>query len=197
MRDNNSNGAEFAAELLAHIGRLINGHGYPCGLRAAQWMAIRYFARANRMSRTVSAFAEFHATTRGTASQTVKSLVELGYLSRVTSKQDARSAVINLTRKGQTLRRHDPIEDLKKAVGDLPGNLQENLAKALERIVGEVALIREQHRFGTCPNCKYLDQNGDVDDGIVVYQCNCFNEVLIASELNQICINYHPARRSK
>jgi hypothetical protein len=32
-------------------------------------LALRFFARANSFSRTPSAFAEFQATTRGTASQ--------------------------------------------------------------------------------------------------------------------------------
>ena len=191
MKDN-----KYAAELFAHIGRLTNGHKYPGGLTAAQWMTVRYFATANRMSRTVSAFAEFHAVTRGTASQTIKSLVEQGYLSRVVSKQDGRSNVINLTRKGQKLRRDDPIFDLEKVLQDLPIKLRKNLVKTLERIVGEVASLREQNGFGKCPNCKCLDQIGDVEEGIVSYQCTFMNAALTDSELDQICINFQPALRS-
>ena len=40
----------------------------------AQLMALRFFARANSFSRTPSAFAEFQATTRGTALQAIKAL---------------------------------------------------------------------------------------------------------------------------
>ena len=43
---------------------------------------LRYFARANTFSRTPSAFAEFQATTRGTASQAIKVLEARGYLAR-------------------------------------------------------------------------------------------------------------------
>ena len=68
------------AELVVQLGRITHGHGYTEGLTPAQWSALRYLSRANRFSRTVSAFAEFHATTRGTASQTVKCLVAQGYL---------------------------------------------------------------------------------------------------------------------
>ncbi|HKN41440.1 MAG TPA: hypothetical protein VJV87_00945, partial [Sphingomicrobium sp.] len=39
------------------------------------WMALRFFSRANSFSRTPSAFAEFQATTRGTATQAIKALL--------------------------------------------------------------------------------------------------------------------------
>ncbi len=67
-------------ELVFHLGRIASGEGLVEGLTAAQWSVLRYFAQANRFSRTPSAFAAFHGTTRGTASQTIKSLETQGYL---------------------------------------------------------------------------------------------------------------------
>jgi hypothetical protein len=61
--------ARETAELLLLVGRLVQADGYDGELSPAQWMALRFFARANSFSRTPSAFAEFQATTRGTASQ--------------------------------------------------------------------------------------------------------------------------------
>src|SRR5262249_27323463 len=66
--------ARETAELLLLVGRLVQTEGYDGELSPAQWMALRYFARANTFSRTPSAFAEFQATTRGTASQAIKAL---------------------------------------------------------------------------------------------------------------------------
>jgi DNA-binding MarR family transcriptional regulator len=66
--------ARETAELLLMVGRLVQFEGYDGGLSPAQWMALRFFARANSFSRTPSAFAEFQATTRGTASQAIKAL---------------------------------------------------------------------------------------------------------------------------
>jgi hypothetical protein len=60
--------ARETAELLLLVGRLVQAEGYDGELSPAQWMALRYFARANQYSRNPSAFAEFQATTRGTAS---------------------------------------------------------------------------------------------------------------------------------
>ena len=72
--------SRVVAELILHLGRIASGDGLVGGLTPVQWTGLRYFARANRFSRTPSAFAAFHGTTRGTASQTVKGLVADGYL---------------------------------------------------------------------------------------------------------------------
>jgi hypothetical protein len=48
------------------VGRLVQAEGYDGELSPAQWMALRYFARANPFSRNPSAFAEFQATRLGT-----------------------------------------------------------------------------------------------------------------------------------
>jgi hypothetical protein len=57
------------AELVFHLGRIASGEGLVEGLTAAQWAVLRYFAQVNRFSRTLSAFAAFHGTTRGAASK--------------------------------------------------------------------------------------------------------------------------------
>ena len=70
--------ARKTAELLLQVGRFVQAEGYDGELSPAQWMALRYFARANPFSRNPSAFAEFQATTRGTASQAIKALEASG-----------------------------------------------------------------------------------------------------------------------
>ena len=83
--------ARETAELLLLVGRLVQAEGYDGELSPAQWMALRFLARANSFSRTPSAFAEFQATTRGTASQAIKALEAGGYLVRQQSEADGRS----------------------------------------------------------------------------------------------------------
>lgn len=63
------------ADAILRVGQMVSGPGFAGGLTWAQWTALRYLARANSLSRTPSAFAAFHGTTRGTASQTIKSLI--------------------------------------------------------------------------------------------------------------------------
>jgi len=78
--------ARTVAELVVQLGCLTRGDGFVANLTFTQWTTLRYFSSANRFSRTVSAFAEFYGTTRGTASQTIKSLVQNDYLTRKRSK---------------------------------------------------------------------------------------------------------------
>ena len=44
--------ARETAELLLLVGRLVQADGYDGELSPAQWMALRFFARANSFSRT-------------------------------------------------------------------------------------------------------------------------------------------------
>src|ERR687887_99474 len=104
------------AELLLLVGRLVQAEGYDGELSPSQWMALRYFARANPFSRTPSAFAAFQATTRGTASQAIKALEASGYLVRQRSKADGRSASLRLTNKGNKALARDPFEVLVRPV---------------------------------------------------------------------------------
>ena len=108
--------ARETAELLLQLGRFVQSHAYDDELSPAQWMALRFFARANPFSRTPSAFAEFQATTRGTATQTIKALEAGGYVVRQRSEADGRSVTLRLTDKGKEAVARDPFEVLVRAV---------------------------------------------------------------------------------
>ena len=123
--------ARETAELLLLVGRLVQADGYDGELSPAQWMALRYLARANRFSRTPSAFAEFQATTRGTASQAIKALEAGGYLVRQRSKADRRSVSLRLTNKGNKALARDPFEVLVRAVDALDAKERTDDARRL------------------------------------------------------------------
>ena len=196
MDDGFVSSATKAAEMMAHLGRLAHGEGFVCGLTAAQWTAMRYFARANRFSRTVSAFANYHATTRGTASQTIKSLVSQGYLTRTRLESDGRSVRFDLTEAGRVLYGNDPFEDLVCAIAELPQGLQSKLLTALERVMGRMARERQKRPFGTCPLCGHLDECVYRKDEVIKYLCRLENEPIEPSELEDICINFEPGAGS-
>ena len=188
--------AAAGAERIAQLGRLAHGQGFVCGLTAAQWTALRYFARANRFSRTVSAFANYHATTRGTASQTVKSLVSQGYFMRTRSESDGRSAHFDLTEAGRVLYGNDPFEDMVRAIAELPQGLQNKLLAALERVMGRMACERQNRPFGTCPLCSHLDKCVYYENLEREYFCRLESEPIESSELEEICINFEPGAGS-
>ena len=184
------------AELITHLGRVASGDGSVSGLTAGQWRALRYFARANRFSRTVSGLAEFHATTRGTASQTVKGLVSDGYLTRTRSQADGRSQRLDSTDKTRTILALDPCEALVRAAGALPPGARGPFIANLERMLGHVTRERGKRPFGMCPFCEHLKGDRCCIEGTPSYECGLMQESLEAAELDQICVNFEPGEAS-
>jgi DNA-binding MarR family transcriptional regulator len=185
------------AELVFHLGRIASGEGLAQGLTAAQWAALRYFAQANRFSRTPSAFAAFHATTRGTASQTIKSLETQGYLTRMRSAQDRRSVRLVLTEKARGILANDPFESLVRAADSLPAGIQGHFANALQDMLGQVAQERGRPPFGTCKSCQYLESDSCSREGNAPYACGFTSEPLCLEELDGICIDFVPGKPIK
>jgi DNA-binding MarR family transcriptional regulator len=186
-------GSRSAAELIVHLGRLAYTDGVVCGLTPAQWAALRYYAWANRFSRTPSAFAEYHGTTRGTASQITKTLVAQGHLARTRSKTDGRSARLDLTDKGRTILADDPFRALVRAVGALSSGSRDRLGRTLERLLSQVAHQRCKHPFGSCTTCDHLEGDGQRRHGQPPYRCGFVGEPLTEAEFQQLCINFAPA----
>ncbi len=178
------------AEMVLHLGRIASGEGFVEGLTAAQWAALRYFAQANRFSRTPSAFAAFHATTRGTASQTIKSLETQGYLTRMRSEADRRSVRLLLTDKARGILANDPFESLVRAADSLPPSVHGQFANALQRMLGQVTQERGKPPFGTCTSCQHLESDGHSPEGQTHYACGFACEPLRLEELAEVCINF-------
>ncbi len=176
------------AEQLVHLARLVHGGAREDGLTPAQWTALRYFARANRFSRTPSAFSEFHATTRGTASQTVKSLVALGLLERRPNEQDGRSALIEVTQAGRERLAEDPLDALGEMIEALPGPERQAFSTALSRLTGSMARLRASPVFGNCVDCGHCDTSlaGPA-------YCRCTQTLLIDSDMRALCADFAPA----
>jgi len=178
------------AELVFHLGRIASGEGLVGGLTTAQWAVLRYFAQANRFSRTPSAFAAFHATTRGTASQTINSLEIQGYLTRMRSEDDRRSVRLVLTEKARGILSNDPLESLVRAADSLPPSVQGHFANALQRMLGQVSQERGKPPFGTCTSCQHLESDDCNREGQTPYVCGFTSEPLLLEELDGFCINF-------
>ena len=177
---------EILAEMLVHVGRAARAEGREDSLTAAQWTALRFFARANQASRTPSAFASFQATTRGTASQTIKALVQGGFLERRASDTDKRSARFEVTERGRTMLAHDPLRHLVAALGGLSEADHASLARALPEIASILAARRGDRGFGTCGDCKHFETR----DGTAY--CACVARDLAPFEIGQLCARFAP-----
>ena len=182
------------AELLLHLGRIASGDGLVAGLTTGQWAVVRYFTRANRFSRTPSAFAAFHGTTRGTASQTIKGLVIQGFLKQTRSETDGRSVRLDPTDKARAIVANDPIEALVRATDALPPGVRGTLSLTLRRLLSRVAVETEKPLFGTCENCAHFQDGGCLPKELSAHVCGFLNEPLMDEELDQLCINFASGR---
>jgi DNA-binding MarR family transcriptional regulator len=178
------------AELVLQLGRIASGEALVEGLTPVQWAGLRYFARANRFSRTPSAFAAFHGTTRGTASQTIKNLEAQGYLTRMRSETDRRSVHLVLTEKARAILENDLFESLVRAADTLPPGVHGQFANALQRMVGQVALERGIPTFGSCASCTHLEGDDCSRERQESYVCGFSSEPLLLEELDGVCINF-------
>jgi len=175
---------EEIAELLVYLGRAARGTDTGLDLTAAQWTAMRFFARANHISRTPSAFASFHATTRGTASQVIKSLMLKGYLARHEAAGDRRSVRLDLTSSGKSIMHFDPLNSLTEAIDQLEDKLRTALRQALPALAGELAKVRGTVAFGTCGNCQHFSCCDAVS------YCACIDAELAPADLGCLCVNF-------
>ncbi|GAB4302354.1 MAG: hypothetical protein Kow0058_16840 [Roseovarius sp.] len=176
------------AELLCHLGRIARGDDCAAGapMTAAQWTALRFFARANSASRTPSAFAEFQATTRGTASQTIKTLEARGLLRRRRCPDDGRSVRFELTAAGRALLAHDPLQHLAAAIDGLAPADRAALARLVPELAVGLARARGGHAFGTCDRCDHFEDRGRGG------YCACAAMMLEPIEIGQLCMRYVP-----
>ena len=141
--------ARETAELLLQVGRLVQAEGYDGELSPAQWMALRFFARANPFSRTPSAFAEFQSTTRGTATQAIKALEAGGYLVRQPFRTDGRSVSLRLTSKGKKAIARDPFEVLVRAMDSLDATERTAMRRALHQVLSTLVGASKNDAFST------------------------------------------------
>lgn len=174
------------ADMIVHLARLAQAGSVSPGLSAAQWMALRYFARANRFSRTPSAFSEFHATTRGTASQTVKALVATGLLRRCNSETDGRSALIDVTDAGRAMLARDPMSDLREVLGTLSPDRRAALGATLRATAEALARTRAAPVFGRCEECSHCTP---AERGVY---CRATRAELDGSEMQALCVDFLP-----
>lgn len=180
--------AERTADLIDRLGRLSRELCFEAGLNPAQWQALRYLGRANRASRTPSALARFLGTTKGTASQTLISLENKGYLRRVRGGPDRRKVRLDLTPDGDALLAEDPIGGIEKAAAELPADECTRLVRGLSRLLDDLRSRNGGREFGVCKTCGLFRRNQDsLGCGL---QCGLTGQPIEPAGEDRICLNH-------
>ena len=195
MSPDTQNTPEILMELLLHLGRLAQSDTTPAMvLSPAQWTVLRYLENANPTSRTPSAFAKFHGTTRCTASQTIRGLIKHGYLTQSRAARDGRSKQLDLTEKAKTMRRNDPFEAVTRAANDLPSAARRQLAETLQRMLAHVAREKNGQAFGNCTNCAHMECVGHRPESDDSYHCAISQSLLDVADLTRLCVNFQQTK---
>ncbi len=183
---NEPRGPDRIAELLVHLGRAARSENSQSDLTAAQWTCLRFLARANGSSRTPSAFASFQATTRGTASQIIKSLERRELIARTRSERDRRSVSLDLTNRGREMLEKDPLGDLIGVIDSLGPTERDHFLVTLSRLSSALAKRRDGPAFGTCQDCSHFGTSGDTAF------CACMAAELATEDTAKLCASYTP-----
>ena len=192
--------ARETAELLVQVGRLVQAEGYDGELNPAQWLALRFFARANQFSRNPSAFAEFQATTRGTATQTIKSLEAGGYLVRQPSKADRRSVSLRLTSKGKQTLARDPFEVLVRAVDSLDTKERIAMRRSLHQVLSTLATSGAHRQIGVCQDCTHFGREmrcNPPSTGPSAAECLLLGGPIQPEDVGLLCVHFQPMNQHR
>lgn len=113
------------------------------GINIWQWRVMAIVGEQPEISATE--LAQRTAMDKVAVSRAVAGLVELGYLDRTPSKQDARRSALTLTKIGHSI--YNQIVPLaRQAEEDLLADLSDKDAADLERLMGKLAKSAEPER---------------------------------------------------
>ena len=134
--------AAGTALLFEQAARRLLEKRHPHDLHAAQWSALRYFARAGRRTANVIGLSRYLGNTSGSTSRTAKSLVDRGLLAVSPSDHDARSVMFTLTDKGHEVLKDDPLNELAEILAALSLEDIARLSQTLDIVMADLARRR-------------------------------------------------------
>lgn len=179
--------------LINRLGRTLHCLQFSEGLNPAQWEALRYFARANRYSRTPSALADYLGTTKGTVSQTIKALEAKGLVDRVPHNRDRRAVLLQTTPAGDATLERDPMKRIELLAGDLVDELPA-ARDFLQRLVTGMQQNEATSGFGVCEECTHFCKNAVGLEAEAPHRCGLTGDPLTQGDSAKICVNHHCGR---
>ncbi len=166
-------------ELINRLGRLDAAAGWDGDLNPTQRAALGYLSRANRFSRSPSHVSDYLGTTRGTTTQSLKSLLQKGYVAEQRSAHDKRVISYALTPAGQ--KAVEAPAPLQGAIAKLDAEDQQLFQDLLSKALQNVLRKNEGREFGLCKTCVHHHTR---DAGPF---CALLNVSLSPHQTNQIC----------
>lgn len=157
-------------------------------LKLVQLEALRYLAEANRFSDTPAAVAEGLGLTRGTVSQTLRTLQKKGLVHKTPDEHDGRVVHCHLTDAGRALVEQSwPSGLLSTAVDRWPRERLAEVYRHADALLRAVQEANGMRTFGVCHTCRHFETAGDK-----TFRCALFEATLTPAEMMQRCREHDP-----
>ena len=171
--------------LLDRVLRISAAEDWTEDISPSQRTVLSYLSRANRFSRAPSQVTDYLGATRGTVSQTLKTLARKGLVSEQRSEKDKRSISYKISAAGLTaLKRHTTIDS---ALSELPDRSASALTESLHDVMKHILRARGGRSFGVCETCHH-HRNGRGGA-----YCALLDEKLSTGEILEICHEHEMA----
>lgn len=177
--------SEQIRSLINRLSRLESAQDWSGAINPAQRAALDYLGRANRFSRSPSHVADFLGTTRGTTSQTLKSLMRKGFVSEERSDLDKRTISYRLTDTGRSMIETRSL--LLTALEELPDADLTLIEASLRRVLNAAVRENGSKPFGICRTCRHFNQRKTGG------YCALLHVALDGAETEKICHEHEPA----
>ncbi len=153
------------------------------GLQPVQLEALHYLSHCNRYSNTPAAVADFLGLTKGTVSQTLGLLENVGMIEKLPDHKDRRVVHLKLTSRGdKVIAETIPPKSLQMALEKMPEAEQGSIVKALDKILRAMQEANQLRTFGVCKSCRH--HLIETDDQ---HRCGLTGELLQNEGIDKIC----------
>lgn len=166
-------------DLINRLARLDASSGWDGDLNPTQRAVLCYLGRANRFSRSPSHVAQYLGTTRGTVSQSLKSLQQKGYVTERRSARDKRTISFELTPKGKGV--DSTAGAMEHGLSDMDDGTKRALETALTHMIRRIVHQNNGCAFGMCKTCIHFESTPA--GGF----CKLLSEPLAPEEAFMIC----------
>lgn len=174
-------------DIIERIAHLIRSEtrisGADCDLQPIQLSTLYYLLRANRYSDTHQAVSEYFGLTKGTVSQTIKSLKAKGLLERTPDIADRRKMRLKVTATGKKLiKKTMPVRTVTNIWKDMDVNTQEELLGHLKNLLQGIQQKNGMKAFGVCGTCRFNSKKASNR-----FFCELTQEPLRKTDIELLC----------
>ena len=146
------------------------------GLPFVHFEILQYLSICNDYSNTAKAVSNYLGQTKGSISQSLKTMEKLGYVKRQASSEDKRVTKIHLTPQGEK-----SLKNISEK-SELSHHEDDALNRAIKGILLHWQVNSQKQGFGQCLSCSYNESYGKAE-----FKCGLTKESLSKLDIRKIC----------